>query len=425
MPRAPESPSPSAVAQPIASHRPPEQSSPFAPPSPSSLLLPRLLNPHRIPAVAPIPPHTAAHSRSSSAPFRDHKLPQQEFRAADALPQPVQSSTVTRSAHPSPLPARPRPTRARHPASSPHTDDMLPSTAPGTTLVLPEPSPPRGAPVSHRGRWRLPAAVHIIPPYLSCLAHAHAPLVSTMDVSPAPPPAHSTAQRVPLDIWCLVLALLPPRLAWRARLTCTAWQHLVEDHLARLWFRRACVEVKWAPFFRIYDCPSSAIRDPYPVRGVRGGWAGFERPETGELEAGAWGAWGPSASASAWEKAGGTSTPGRRANLTKSLWLHKEVTVSLALAGEVSQPIKLRLKIRPTNADPEEEADSEQQRAASPESRSGSLSPSPSPSSSPEPEDAWTRKTMYLSANGRRIRFDWKLLMERASRQGNWSDLSK
>ncbi|KZO97117.1 hypothetical protein CALVIDRAFT_563331 [Calocera viscosa TUFC12733] len=245
-----------------------------------------------------------------------------------------------------------------------------------------------------------------------------------MDVSPPP----SVAHLVPLDIWCLILSLLPPRLAWRLRLTSTAWRLLVEEHLALLWFRRSCVEVKWAPFFRIYDAASSSsgIRDPYPVRGLRGAWAGFERPETGELEGGAWASAFPSAwsSGPAPPGGGGTTTP-RRANLTKSLWLHKEVTVSLALCGEVSQPMKLRLRIRATNADPEEEREPEQ--LSEPQHGQEGMSPrtSASPSPEPEPEDPLARKTMYLSANGRRIRFDWRLLMERASRQGNWTPLAR
>jgi len=190
--------------------------------------------------------------------------------------------------------------------------------------------------------------------------------------APTPDITPHCLPNVPLDIWFLILGELHPRHAWKARNVNQAWRTYVEDHLARVWFRDTCVEVKWAPFFRIYDSPAPSIRDPYPLRCQSSQYLTFVRPEIDPQR-------------------------GRRANVVKRLFLHEEVTVSVALMGEVSQSIKLQLKILPTNAEPEEEETN--------------LLP-----------DAPVR-AMFLSANGRRIKFDWKPLLERACRQTSWVQL--
>ncbi|EJT98790.1 hypothetical protein DACRYDRAFT_110683 [Dacryopinax primogenitus] len=240
-------------------------------------------------------------------------------------------------------------------------------------------------------------------------------------------------RRVPLDIWALILSLLPARQCWPLRYTCHAWLLLVEEHLTLLWLRHACVDVKLAPYFRIYDAHVAGIgRDPWPLRRTKSQWTAFDRPETGELDAGAWATY-PTAQQhghmhhGAWS---GTSTPtpgaGRRANLTKSLWLHKEVTFSLALGGEVSQPMKLRLKILPSNSDAEELGACLQHTPARAHAQAGFPFHHQEPGSregSRSPELGESRDMMLLSANGRRIRLDWRRLMDRACRQGNWGAL--
>lgn len=199
-------------------------------------------------------------------------------------------------------------------------------------------------------------------PTLSILATGKAP-------SPEPPVCIAA---VPLDVWFMVLAELHPRHAWKARNVNRAWRSYVEEHLARVWFRHTFIEVKWAPFFRIYDSSLPSLRDPYPLlpEEDEGKYLTFVRPEIDPSQ-------------------------GRRANVVKRLFLHQEVTVSFALRGEVCQPMKVPLRILRTNDSPSEDEGGEQK-----------------------------GKRVWLSANGRKVGVEWRGLMERACRQKEWAVLA-